>query len=384
MAGLSWTHVVQLPGAHDEGRHQLARQQRLAAPGDDARLHQVHHPVGHHLRVQPEVLVARELGQHRVRNLPDAQLQRGPVGNQPGDVAANLLGDGVLLLVGALQERLVHRHQPVHAAHVEERVPVRARHVRVDLGEQQRGRLHRRADDVHGHPQAHVPVRVRRAHLEQGHVHPDAVAADELGNLREEHGHEVRPALLHRLARVGADEEGGVAEAVLVLGLHVGGRAQRQQVDHLVVGQVLAPLHHGLHQGHGLGRSRADEDAPPRGNEADGLLRRRHLVRVPPLPVLLVHAPSQPAPFSSLRSNGVAWGARCHPLRPRRSERATRAAPAPRSPGVPASGGGVPRLAGRGGAGAGVAQGCEGPVLMPTLRLPHVRSSSEDAPAEAY
>lgn len=77
--------------------------------------------------------------------------------------------------------------------------------------------LFRRPHHLHRDPQAHVTVRIGRAHLDERHVDPDPAAADELGELGQEHRNEVRPAVLHRLAYVGTDEERGVAEAIGVL-----------------------------------------------------------------------------------------------------------------------------------------------------------------------
>lgn len=49
-------------------------------------------------------------------------------------------------------------------------------------------------------------------------------------NLGEEGGHEVCAALVDRVAEVGADEERGVGEAALVLGVHVRGGSQRDAI----------------------------------------------------------------------------------------------------------------------------------------------------------
>ena len=86
--------------------------------------------------------------------------------------------------------------------------------------------------------------------------------ADQLRDLRQEHRHEVGAPVLHRFAHVGADEEGGVAEAVLELRPHVGRGPERQQVDDLVVGEVLAVCDQRLDQRYRLGGARADQDAP--------------------------------------------------------------------------------------------------------------------------
>ena len=160
-----------------------------------------------------------------------------------------------------LGQRHVHRHELRDAVDVEEGVPEGARHVGVDLGEDQVGGIHGRAHDVDRHAEADEAEAVGRAHLDQGDVDVHAARSDELRDLREEDRHEVGPPLLHRLADVGADEERGVAEARLQPRLHVGGRAQGHQVHDLVARQVRAVRHHRLDEAARLRGARADENA---------------------------------------------------------------------------------------------------------------------------
>ena len=60
-----------------------------------------------------------------------------------------------------LRQLRVHRHHGIELGDVQERVPVRPRHARVDLGEDELGCLHRGAHHVHRHAEADVAVRVR-------------------------------------------------------------------------------------------------------------------------------------------------------------------------------------------------------------------------------
>ena len=112
---------------------------RLAPAGDDARLGELHHAVGEHLGVDPEVVPVAERGEHGVGDLADAHLQRGAVGDQRGDVAADLAADVVERLRRALGQRHVHRHELGDTVDVEEGIAEGARHVGIDLGEDQLG-----------------------------------------------------------------------------------------------------------------------------------------------------------------------------------------------------------------------------------------------------
>ena len=162
---------------------------------------------------------------------------------------------------------MLHRHHAGDAVDMYERVAERARHPGVHLGEHQVGALDGGPHHIHRDAEAHVAVRIGRAHLDERDIDPDPTAADELGDLGQEHRDEVRPALLHRLAHVGPDEERRVPESVGVLAGDVGRRPERHQMNDLVVGEVLAVLHQ-----RGDQPDRADEDATAGTDECDGLL----------------------------------------------------------------------------------------------------------------
>ena len=121
-------------------------------------------------------------------------------------------------------------------AHVNNRVAIGPRHLRIDLRDHQLGTVHRRSNDVDARSQTDVAVLVRGAHLDERHVDTDFARADEPRDLRQEHRHEVGAALLNRLPHVGADEEGGVAKTPLQARLDVGRVTESQQVDDFVVG----------------------------------------------------------------------------------------------------------------------------------------------------
>ena len=95
--------VVELARAEAEAGHDLAAVQRLARAGDDAGLDQVNDAVGEHLGVDAEVFLVLQERQQRLRNAPDAQLDRGAVLDQRGDVFGDLPGLLGVLRVAALR-----------------------------------------------------------------------------------------------------------------------------------------------------------------------------------------------------------------------------------------------------------------------------------------
>ena len=111
----------------------FCRVQRLALAVHHAALNQVDGAIGHHFRVDPQVLVVLEQRQGGFRNTADAGLDGGAVGNQAGHVArdgAVLVGNLVLRIFG---QRVRGFNESVHAADVQKRVAQRARHPVVDL-----------------------------------------------------------------------------------------------------------------------------------------------------------------------------------------------------------------------------------------------------------
>ena len=81
--------VVEAPGAHGKGDHDLAGVQALAAAGDHALFRQVHDAVGDHLRMDAQVVFVVQEAQGGVGNGPDAQLEAVAVLDHTGDVLAD-------------------------------------------------------------------------------------------------------------------------------------------------------------------------------------------------------------------------------------------------------------------------------------------------------
>ena len=274
--------VVQPPAADREAGDDLAPLPRLAPAGEDAALQQRDDPVGDDVGVDTEVAPVREVLERGVGDAAEADLQRRAVLDDAADVAGDPLDDLRFgRRVHVFDERRVDRHQPVDLAHVHRRVAHRARHRRVDLGDDERGARYGRRQHVDGDAQAHVAELVRRRHLDQRDVDADAADGDQLRHARDRHRHVFGEALPHRGLHVRADEDRPVPEA--------GGRAALRVVRHRAVGDEVHELEvrrgrrHRLQRRDERARRRtggADEDVAAAGDVRNRLRRGGHLVAV--------------------------------------------------------------------------------------------------------
>ena len=109
--------------------------------------------------------------EHGLRNAPDAEFDGGAVLHQRGDVFGNLPGRLGDFGRSALPESASsHGTSTSMSYDVDEAIAQRARHVRVDLRDDERGVFGGAFDDVHRHAEAAHAVLVRRRDLDQGHV----------------------------------------------------------------------------------------------------------------------------------------------------------------------------------------------------------------------
>ena len=251
--------VVEPPGSHAEAGDDLALIERLAAPVDGARLDQLDDGVGEHLGVDAEVLLVLEVRHHRLRNRADAELDRRVVLDQGGDVFADLARFRVRLGHLHLDQRRVGGHEHVDVVDVQEPVAQRARHVGVDLGDDEAGVLRGALDDVDGDPEAaHAPA-VRRAHLDEGYIQRQLAGREQAGNVGQEDGRVVPQSFLDDLADVVGDEEAVDAEVFRQRLVRVRRVARSQQVDDGRVGKLAAARHESAHELLRLSASGADE-----------------------------------------------------------------------------------------------------------------------------
>ena len=132
-------------GANDEPGDDLARVECLAAVGDDPGLDQVDDAVRKELGVNAQIAFVVQKAEHRIRDGPDPHLHGGAVGDQVGDMARDLGRQLALALARhlGLCQGIVDRDDVVDAADVDKSVAEGARHLLVDLGDDDAGRLGR-------------------------------------------------------------------------------------------------------------------------------------------------------------------------------------------------------------------------------------------------
>ena len=144
--------------------------ERLAGPGESAGLDQVDAGVADHAAVEPEVPVVDQLAEDSGRDGPDPELESGPV----GDVAGHVARDGPFPLTDRLGyqlgERVVDVDQEVEVVAADLPGTVDVRHLRVDLGHDERcGADHVDAGGRVG-AEAEPAVGTRGADLDEGDV----------------------------------------------------------------------------------------------------------------------------------------------------------------------------------------------------------------------
>ena len=191
----------------------LAAVERLALAGDDAGLDQVDDGVGEHLGVDAQVLLVLEELEHGLGDAADAELDRRAVLDQGGDVLADLPGVVVRLAADAPRSaaRRPARGRRCRGREMQES-PMRPRHLRVDLGDDQRGVLGGALDDVDRDAEAAHAVLVGRGDLDQRHVQRQLAGGEQPRDVRQEDRRVVAQPFLDDVADVFGDEEAVDAE----------------------------------------------------------------------------------------------------------------------------------------------------------------------------
>ncbi len=219
-------------------------------------LDHVDHAVGEELGVDAQVLVVGQVLQHRVGDAADTHLQGGAVGDHAGNVLADL---EVQLGTAALRRQrngVVHLDDAVQPADVDEAVAQGARHLPVDLGDDDARFLGRGFGGAHLDAEAAEAVLVwRRQRHQRGVQRQGAARPEEIGNLRQKHRREIGPTVVDRLAHVVADEQRVVAKGCLQLRSNVGRVGEGQDMHDLDVAQLVRAA------GQALSSARS---APPR------------------------------------------------------------------------------------------------------------------------
>jgi len=266
--------VVQAPVPHDEAGDDLAGMHALLLPRDNPSLDQIDQSIGKHLRVDAKATMVAESRQRGVRDRTDAHLQGGTVLDQRGNVLPNLL------LNGRQWRRLEQRQLFVAFDHcvknipMNQRFPVRAGHVLIDLGDHMLGRLYRRTTDIDRYPETAVTVLIGWRHLYQGYIQRQDIASKQRRHLAKEDRHVIGPALRQGCAHIGADKKGIDAKAV--------GKGQRRvrrfpfrvQVADLDITYLWCPSHHRLDQLPRRSRYTVNEHPVARGDYTHSIIGR--------------------------------------------------------------------------------------------------------------
>src|SRR5262249_29799561 len=107
----------------------------LATTGHYSGLDQVDNAVGDHVAMDAEVSTIRKMAQGLVGHAAQPDLQRRAIFDDRGDVARDALADLAALWMAILRQGRVNSHQRIDAVEMDEAVALRARHLRVDLGD---------------------------------------------------------------------------------------------------------------------------------------------------------------------------------------------------------------------------------------------------------
>jgi len=223
--------------------------------------------------------------QYGVGDAADAELQAGAVLDQTRDVPADGLFDRADVRRLQLDDRLLALDDDVDLGHVDERVAMGARHVRVDLRDHRLCDLGGRLGVVDRDAERTEAMLVGWGDVDQGHVGGQVALAEQLGDLAEEHGDVVAAPVLYRLPRAGADEERLVEERARHLRLRVLPLAHGDHMVDLDVLQLGSAGDERVDEVERLATGVGEHDAVPRLDDLQRLGRCRDLAGVVGLPV---------------------------------------------------------------------------------------------------
>ena len=217
-------HVVIQP-ARAEGQrgHRHAGHHRFLRVVDHAAFQQRQHAVGHRLGVQSQMPVAAEGRQYGVRNAAHADLQRRPVGNQFGDVAADFPFRFARHGRRDLHQRRIDLHGRRQARGVDHGVAVGVGHRLVDLRDDGLGALHGGNRQIGRDAERAVAFGVGRRDVDEREVEGQRAVAEQRGDFAQEGRNGLSVAVGQPPADVVGDEQAVDEERLLVFGAAVGG-----------------------------------------------------------------------------------------------------------------------------------------------------------------
>ena len=170
-----------------------------------------------------------EAAEGGVGDPPDPRLQRAAVFHQLCHQRSDRPFYRIFGSDRVLDEGTVSDGERLDPFERDEGVPVRARHLEIDLRQQHLGGVRRRARGLDRGAQGAEPVRIGRGELQQRRIQRHPATGEQAGDVGEEDRHEIGPTLRHRVTELGRKEERDVPESS---GVHrVGGRDRAVQME---------------------------------------------------------------------------------------------------------------------------------------------------------
>ena len=130
----------------------------------NAGLNQIDHPVGNKFGMDAEVFLVQQVLEHRIRNGPDSELHGRAIRDQAGNMGCNPFDHILVDIVthSHFCQRAIQRNDIVHAVDVHQGIAQSARHLLVNLGDDDFGNFRRRNGQAGFGPHRTESMLVRR------------------------------------------------------------------------------------------------------------------------------------------------------------------------------------------------------------------------------
>ena len=216
-------HVFVKPlRAESQRREVLARKHLLLRVVDHTAPNQGYYPVGECFGVESQVFMIAQGREYRVGDAAHADLEGRTVGNQLGDVAADLAVDFAGLGGRKLHQRFIDFDGGREFRDVDQRIAVGERHVGVDLGDNDLRTFGGRNREVGRGAEAAIAVRIGARTVQQRYVDRDDPLAEKPRDLAQKSRDGLSVPLSDPVAHGVRHEEAIYEETVFVFGLAVG------------------------------------------------------------------------------------------------------------------------------------------------------------------
>jgi hypothetical protein len=154
--------LIDLIVSDREREHVFPRVNSLLATVGYAALHQLYERMAEQLGMYPQVLAIRQLHRYRIRQIPNAQLQRRTIRDLVRDIFSNRHRLRIRFLVGNLHQGHMILGHRMHLGNMHQRISKHARHVPIHFHHHAIAVPHRRGSIVIICPQAEMPRSVHR------------------------------------------------------------------------------------------------------------------------------------------------------------------------------------------------------------------------------